>query len=156
MRGGQALDVGLLEHRGHGFDAGKEILALRQVILGQHAGLARGLEGVVGKQIPAGEDDVVELGEGDEILDERRPVLGAFAQPDGSHLGQRADGLRKSATDGIDTGHEGGGDRAHPGREDSESSAGRFDLDWLREWHGVAPYYVGASNSKARAGPYAQ
>ena len=57
-------------------------------------------------------------------------------------------GLAKPAPDSVDAGHEGGGDGAHSGREDSELSGGGLDGDGLGEWHGEAPYYVEACDSK--------
>jgi hypothetical protein len=67
------------------------------------------LEHVVGEYIPAGEAEVIELGQGDEILDQGAARICAFAQAHGSHLGKRADGLGNSLAHGFDAGDEGGG-----------------------------------------------
>ena len=53
-----------------------------------------------------------EVGERNEVLDEGRVVVGALAEADGAHLGERADGLGEASPDGFDAGDECGGDGA--------------------------------------------
>ena len=79
---------------------------------------------------PAAEHDVVELGERNELMDQRRAPVRALAQPDRPHLGQRPDRLGEPAPDRFDAGHERGGDRAHSGRQDAELAGGRLDVIW--------------------------
>ena len=71
----------------------------------------RGLGGVVevaAEDVPSGEDEVVEVGEGDEVFDEGGAVVGALAEADGAHLGGGADGFGEAAADGFYSGDEGG------------------------------------------------
>ena len=78
-----------------------------------------GVVEVAAEDVPAGEDEVVEFGEGDEVLDERAVGVGALAEADGSHLGEGADGLCESLTNGFDSGDERGADRSHSGGHDA-------------------------------------
>ena len=138
MRGSQPLDEVLLEHGGHGANARKEILELGQVLLGEHAGLAGCLIGIVRKEIPPAKDHIFKTRERHQFLDERRSVVSPFSQPHGSHLREGADGFGDTAANGLDAGHEGRGDSAHTGHHDSQLPAGGLDLDLgsgLREWH---------------------
>ena len=75
----EALDVVLVEDGGHGLDGFEEGLDAGQVVLVEDGGVAGGFEHVFGKDVPAGEDDVVEGGERDEIVDEGGAVVGALA-----------------------------------------------------------------------------
>ena len=59
----------------------------------QHTGFSCGGVHVVLEDVPADEDQVVEVGEGNEILDLRRETFGSLAQADSAHLRQRANGL---------------------------------------------------------------
>ena len=84
-----------------------------------------GLGGVVevaAEDVPAGEDEVVELGDGGEVFDEGRVVVGALAEADGAHLGDGADGLGEAAADGFYAGDEGGCDGSHSWDHDAEFS----------------------------------
>jgi len=86
---GEVLDVGLLEHRRHRLDRLELGLDRDQVlVLVEHAGADRGLVRVVGEDVPAAEHDVVELRERDVLLDRRRVVVGALAEPDPAELGE--------------------------------------------------------------------
>ncbi len=137
--GGQLLHVGLLEDRLHRLDGREEVLELAEVLLRQHPRLGGRLVGVVGEEVPAAEDDVVELGQRDELVDERRARVGPLAEANRPHLRERADGLRDPLPDRLDPSHEGGGDRAHPGGQDAELARRRADVDrftcGLRERH---------------------
>ena len=57
----------------------------------EHAGALGGHVGVVGERVPGAEHDVVEAGERHEVLDHRRALVGALAEADRVHLGERAD-----------------------------------------------------------------
>ena len=123
----QALDVVLVEDGGHGLDGFEEGLDAGQVVLVEDSGVAGGFEHVLREDVPAGEDDVVEVGERDEVVDQRRAVVGALAQADGAHLGDGADGLGESLADGFNAGDEGGGDGAHADGHDAELALGRLN-----------------------------
>ena len=115
----QTLDVILIEDRGHGpypFEKGANGF---QLVAIEDACRAGGLEHIVGKDIPAGEAEIIELRQGDEVPDQRGARIGAFAQADGSHLGKRSDGLGDSLAHGFHAGHQGGRNRTHSGDHDS-------------------------------------
>ena len=109
---------------GIGLIAVQEIGDRLEIAILEHAGLLRGGVGVIGNRIPRAEHDVVERRERNEILDQRRAILGALAKPNRRHLRQRADGLGVSAANAFDAGHERRRDGAEPGRENAELSAG--------------------------------
>src|SRR5688572_28571961 len=97
-----------------------------------------GLEGVIGKDVPGAEAQVVELGQGHEVRDLGVAVLGALAEADGAHLGQRADRLlvAESATHGFDASDDGGGDGAQPRQQNSERALRRTDIGAFLHAHG--------------------
>ena len=64
------------------------------------------------------------LARGSEVFDERGVVVGAFAQPDGAHLREGADGLGESAADGFYSGDQGGGDGSHAHNHHSQFARG--------------------------------
>ena len=74
----------------------------------EHAGALGGDVGVVGERVPRAEHDVVELGDRHEVLDQRAAVVGALAEADRVHQGQRADRLGQAPLDQLDAGDEGG------------------------------------------------
>ena len=116
---GEALDVVLIEDGGHGLDGFEEGTDLFKLVAVEDL---RGLGGVVeiaAEDVPAGEDDVVEVGDGGEVFDEGAAVVGALAEANGAHLGERADGLGEAAADGFYAGDEGGGDGSHAGNHDA-------------------------------------
>ena len=82
----------------------------------------RGFCGVVevaAEDVPAGEDDVVEIGDGGEVFDEGAAIFGALAETDVTHLRERADGLGEAAADCFYAGDECGGDGSHAGNHDA-------------------------------------
>src|SRR5579863_3502843 len=83
---------------------------------------------VVLKNIPAGEDQIVEPGQGYELFDLGRTRIGALAQANRSHLCERADGLGDSLADGFDAGHEGGCHCTHTRDHDTELALGGLNL----------------------------
>ena len=116
VRAVEALDVVLVEDGGHGLDGFEEGLdAASSWSRSRTCGVAGGVVEVVGEDVPAGEDDVVERGERDEVLDEGGAVVGALAEADGAHLGDGADGLGEAVADCFYAGDEGGGDGSHAG-----------------------------------------
>ena len=64
----------------------------------EHAGFQGAFVAVVFVDIPAAEDQVVETGERNKILDLRNPAFRAFSEPDGSELSQRADRAARSSS----------------------------------------------------------
>ena len=59
------------------------------------------------------------VGDGGEVFDERGAAFGAFAEADGAHLRERADGFGEAAADGFYAGDERGGDGSHAGNHDA-------------------------------------
>ena len=112
VRAVEALHVVLVEDRRQRLDGLQVGLQLRQRLLVQHLGVRGGLVDVVLEDVPAGKDQVVQVGQRHKVLDQRRFVVGALAQADGAHLRQRSDRLGQSAADGLDSGDHGGGDGA--------------------------------------------
>ena len=55
--------------------------------------------------------------------------LGALAQADRAHLGQRANGLRQPLADGHDAGDGGGADGPETDEQDSEFALRRGDVE---------------------------
>jgi hypothetical protein len=131
----EVLDVGLLEHGRHRLDRLELGLERIEVLGVEHAGADRGLVGVVREDVPAAEHDIVERRQRDVVLDRRRVVVGALADPDVTELGQRADRLADPAADRLHAGDEGGRDRAHAGEQDAELTCGRLDVDAFLESH---------------------
>jgi hypothetical protein len=116
----EAADPPLVEHRVHGHDALELGGDGGEVALLEHPGGAGGLEGVGRDRVPPSEHQVVEVGEWDELLDERVATLGSVAEADPGHLGHRADRVDPLLAGVEDTGDEGGGHGAEAGGEDAE------------------------------------
>ena len=112
-------------HRPDGFQLGPDLLEQRRF---EDAGRQGRLVAVVLEDVPPAEDEVVEGGERHEVLDHRRARLGALAQADRPHLGERADGLGKPLADRHDAGDERGADGAQADQQDAEFPLSRGDL----------------------------
>ena len=84
--GGEALDVVLVEGGGHGLDGLEEGRDLFELVAVENLGGLGGVVEIAAEDVPAGEDEVVELGDGNEVLDEGSAVVGALAEADGAHL----------------------------------------------------------------------
>ena len=124
----EPLHVVLVEHGRHRLDGLEEVGDRLEVLVAvEHAGVARGRVGVVRHRVPGAEDEVLQIRQGHEVPDERRPALGALAQPDGPHLGERADRLGRAAADVLDAGDERRRHGAEPDAEHSELPLGRRD-----------------------------
>ncbi len=76
-----------------GLIAGERLLHLLEQRLLEHPGLQRGFVGVVFENVPAAEDQVVQAGQRNEILDLGAAAIGALPQADGGQLGERSDRL---------------------------------------------------------------
>ena len=121
------LDVVVIEHRLHGRDGAEPALHFVEEVAFEHASFAGGRVHVVFENIPAGEDQIVEPGERNELLDFGRPAVGALSQTDGSHLGERADGVRDSLAHRFDARNKRRRDRAHAGDHYAQLALGRLD-----------------------------
>ena len=64
------------------------------------------------EDVPSAENEIVELGQWHEVFDQRYTIVGSFAQTNGSHLRQTADGFRETFLDGFNAGDESGADGA--------------------------------------------
>ncbi len=124
----QLLDVVVTKRGLHGLDAREEAFYFFEVLWIEDAGVGGGLISVVAENVPAAENDIFELGKGNEFLDQRRTAFGSLAQADGAELRERADGLRLASPDEFDSSHERGADGAHARCEDSELPLGRRNL----------------------------
>ena len=111
----QALHVVLVKNRRQRQDAFQIRFQLGQRFLVQHRGVRGRLVHVVLENIPARENHILQICQGHKIPDQRGRVIGALAQPDRSHLGQRADRLGQPATHRFHArNHRGGhGAKAH-------------------------------------------
>jgi hypothetical protein len=138
VRAVKPLDVILVEDRRHRLNFRELRLELHEQFFFEHARVQRGFVSVFGENVPRAEDDVVQVGERDEVFDERRAALGALAEADRPHLRQAADGLGQAFFDRLDSGDE----RGRNGSESDEQNAefafgcgdGRAFLD-----HGGSP-----------------
>jgi hypothetical protein len=117
---GEAFHVVLVEDRLHRLHALEERAHLLEERGLENAGVHRGFVRVVLEDVPSAEDEVVEPGERNEILDQGRAVVGALAEPDRPHLREGAERLRVAAPDRLDPRVEGRRDGAHPRRENPE------------------------------------
>ena len=108
----QPLHVALIEYRGHGLDGlelGLDLVEQRRL---EHAGRPRGLVGVLFEDIPAAEDDVVQIDQRNRLVDFWRSAFGALAETDRAHLRERSDGIGQTFPHGQNTGDGRGADRA--------------------------------------------
>src|SRR6516165_1200048 len=87
------------------------------------------LVGRVFVNVPAAEDQIVQSGERDKVLDQRRAPVGAFPQPDGGKLGERTDRRGNSSLHGLHAGHERGGNGADSRNQDAQFSVGGRNLN---------------------------
>jgi hypothetical protein len=117
--GGEALDVVLVEGRWHGLDGLEERSDLFELVAVEDLGGLGGVVEIAAEDVPAGEDEVVELGDGDEVLNERSAVIGALAEADGAHLRGGTDGFGEAAADSFYACNECGGDGSHAGDHDA-------------------------------------
>jgi hypothetical protein len=131
VRAVQAADELGIEDAGHrndGFQFGADGV---EVLAGQDVGVDGGVVGVVGEDVPGAEDEVVQLGELQEVADARRAVVGALAEADGAHLRERADRFAEAFAGQEHAGNHGGGDGPEAGQQNSEFPACGLDGIWL-------------------------
>ena len=125
VRAVQPRDVVVLEYRRHRLDGREEVLDRLEMLVFEDAGFLCGGVRVIRNRVPRAKHDVLQRGERNEVLDERRAVVGALAEPDGGHLGERADGAARATANVLDPGHERRGDGAETRGENAELAGGR-------------------------------
>ena len=104
----------------------------------QHTGFECRVISVVREDVPAPEDQVVEFGEGDEVLNEGNALIGALPQSNGPHLGQRANGWRQLPSNGFNSGDESRCHGSHAWNQDAKFSF-RFFNAYHFPVHGSVP-----------------
>ena len=132
----EAADPRLVEHGLHGHHTLELRCHRGEVLLLEHATGAGGLECVRRQRVPTTEHEIIELGQRDELADQRVALVGLGAEADVGHLRDRADGRADALAGGDDAGDEGGGHGTHAGREDAELAVGGSDVTCV---HGGAP-----------------
>jgi hypothetical protein len=128
VRAVQALHVILVEDSRQRLDGFQIWLELLERLLVQHLGVRGRLVDVVLENIPAGEDHIVQVRQRNKVLDQRRMVIGALAQPDGAHLRKRADRLGQSAAHRFHAGDHRGGHRAKANHHHAQLALRRRNL----------------------------
>src|SRR5208337_3232091 len=127
VRAVDLLDVVVIEHSLHRrYGAEPPLYFVEQVAL-QHAGFAGSSVHVVLENIPASENEIIEPGEGDELLDFGSPAVGALPQTDSSHLRKRANGVGDALGHRFHARHKSRIHRAHAVDHHAQLALGRLD-----------------------------
>src|SRR5215472_1832333 len=84
-----------------------------------------GFVAIVLKNVPAAEDEIVELSEGNEVLDARAVVICTLAQADGAVLGQGAYRSSQTLLNEFDPCNDRGTHCSHARQEHSQLPSGR-------------------------------
>ena len=121
----------MIKGRLHGLDGGEKCFYFPKVLRIEHARVCGGLVGVVGENIPAGKNQVVQSAQWHKGFDRRSAPVGPFAEADRAQLGQRAHRLRLSGPHQLHAGHEGRAHGAKSGKQNTEFSLGGSDFSWL-------------------------
>src|SRR5208337_5161600 len=79
------LDVVMIEHRLHRLDSAEPPLHFVEQVALEHAGIAGSGVHIVLENVPSRENEIIEPGERNELLDFGRPAIGTLPQTDGSH-----------------------------------------------------------------------
>ncbi len=109
----------LVEDGGHGLD-GLEVGAdLFKLVAVEDLGGLGGVVEIATEDVPASEDDVVEVGNGGEVLDKRTATVGPLSEADVTHLRDGPDWLGEATSNCFYAGDEGGGDGSHAGDHDA-------------------------------------
>src|SRR3989454_1774522 len=87
----QPLHIVAIEGGRQRRDALEEVGDRLEMVRLEHAGFAGGGVGVIRDRVPGREGQVLQVREREEFLDLRRAVIGALAEADRPHLGERAD-----------------------------------------------------------------
>jgi hypothetical protein len=104
----EPLHVALVEHGRHGLHGFQFTAYLFELRVLEHAGRPGRGVAVFLEDVPPAEHDVVEARQRCKLADLRRPALGALAEANRAHLGQRADRLGQALADGHHAGDGGG------------------------------------------------
>ena len=148
---GQLLHVDGVEHRGPRLDPLQERLHGREVLVVEDTRLAGGLVGVVAVDVPSRELELVQAGQGHELADARRAVVGPLAETDGPHLGEAADRPREPLADGLHARDEGRRHRAHAREQDAQLSfRGRDRSGLVGAVHDGLPWRLPREAPKSR------
>ena len=123
----ETLDVVLIEDSRYGLDGLEEGADLFELVAVEDLGGLGCVVEVAAEDVPSGEDEVVEVGDGDEVLNERRASVGALAETDGAHLRGRADGFGEATADRFYARDEGCCYGSHAGDHDAKFSCCRLD-----------------------------
>ena len=124
----QQFHVIAIEHRLARLDGPHERLDLVEQVFLQHTGIHGGGVGIFFKDVPGGEDQVLEVGQRNELADLGRAAVGALPQPYGAHLCKRSNGLGNSLADGLNSGNKRGGHRPHANNHYAQFAAGRCNF----------------------------
>src|SRR5437867_2171085 len=124
----QPLDVIVIEDCFARLDGAKKRLHLIEQCAFEHAGIGGGGVHVIFKDVPPGEDQIVESSQRYKFVYFGSAAFGAPPQANGSHLRERSDGRCKSLPDCLYPGDKSGCYRAHAGNHDSQLALGRLNL----------------------------
>ncbi len=124
----EVVDERPVEDGRHGLDSLQLVPDQVDVLPGQHPGLGRRRVGGVREDVPAPEDQVVEPGQADEVLDEVEAPLGPLPQADLPRLGQRADGPGQPLARGENARQHGRTHGPDAGQEHAEPALRRGDI----------------------------
>src|SRR5208282_4305935 len=105
----------------------EEWLQLLEQPVVEYTGVRGRFVHVVFENVPTCEDKIVESGKRDKLLYLRRSSVGALAQPDRAHLGERPNRLRKPLANRFDAGYERGSHCAHAGDHHAQLPLGGID-----------------------------
>jgi hypothetical protein len=128
----EALNVAVIEGSGHWLNVFKEGTHLSELVTVQHGGRLRSVVQSTAEDVPAGENKIVKLRDGCEVFNERRVVIGALAQANGTHLRHGADRLRHAATYGLYACNQCGRHSSHAGDHDAEFALRGLDISRSR------------------------
>ena len=115
----EPLDVVLVEDGGHRLDGFKKRAHRFELVAVEDLGGLSGVVEVAAEDVPAGKDEIVERGDGNELFDKGAAGVGALAETDGAHLRGGADGFGEAAADSFDAGDKCSGNGSHAGNHDA-------------------------------------
>src|SRR5258708_22585890 len=139
VRAVQPLYIFFVKRRFHRLDLRQERFYFLKIFVAQHTGLRSGLVSVILEKIPAGENQIVKIGQGDKLLNFWRMVIGALAEADGTELRQRTNRRRLAFANQLHAGHKCRGHRSHSRQQDPKLSLRWRDLSWL--FHSTPLFY---------------
>src|ERR1700720_1426693 len=96
----------MIENRCTRSDGRQEWLQLLEQAIVEDTRVGGRFVHVVFKDVPAGEDEVVQSRQRNELLTLRWAAVGALAESDGAHLGERSNGLGQAFANGFHASHE--------------------------------------------------